>query len=106
MAPNIERHSADFSNSQMSVLNEDSLDSAAEWLTIANNALYTSIDLISQMILVSVLYLTYNSFSINVFFPFLNEALPMLDHVAPTIGYGYPVHYITCIFRCLSTKIN
>ena len=42
---------------------------------------------------------TYKSFSINVFFPFLNEALPMLDHVAPTIGYGFPLSFITCVFR-------
>jgi hypothetical protein len=35
----------------MAVLNEDSLDSAVAWMTIANNALYTSIDFISQLIL-------------------------------------------------------
>jgi len=33
------------------VLNDDSLDSAASWLTIATNALYTAIDFISQLIL-------------------------------------------------------
>jgi hypothetical protein len=30
---------------------------------------------------------------------FSSEALPMLDHVAPTIGYGYPVSFITWVFR-------
>ena len=40
------------------------------------------------------------------FFPFLNEALPMLDLVAPTVGYGYPVHFITWVFRCQSTKLS
>ena len=39
---------------QMFVLNEDSLLSAVNWMTIANNALYTAIDSISQFILVSV----------------------------------------------------
>jgi hypothetical protein len=38
----------------MAVLNDDSLDSADSWLGIANNALYTAIDMISQLILVSV----------------------------------------------------
>ena len=51
----------------MVVLNEDSLESADNWLTITNNALYTAIDFISQLILVSVL--KYNSFSVN-FLPF------------------------------------
>jgi hypothetical protein len=89
----------------MSVLNEDSLVSTVNWLSIANDAIYTAIDEISQLVLVSIL--TYNSFLINVFlFKNLNEALPMLGHVAPTIGYGYPVPFITRVFRCLSTKIN
>jgi len=35
----------------MSVLNEDSLESAASWMVIANNALYTAIDFITQLIL-------------------------------------------------------
>jgi len=35
----------------MSVLNEDSLQSADNWLGIANNAIYTAIDFISQLIL-------------------------------------------------------
>jgi hypothetical protein len=82
----------------MSVLNEDLLDSALNWLIIATNALYTAIDQFSQLVLVSVLNII--SFSINYFFPFLNEALPMLDHVAPAIGYGYTVPFITCVFRC------
>ena len=43
----------------------------------------------------------YNYFLIKCFFfSFLNEALPMLDHVAPTIGYGYPVYFIVCVSRC------
>jgi len=33
------------------VLNDDSLESAVEWMTIADNALYTAIDFISQLIL-------------------------------------------------------
>ena len=43
---------------------------------------------------------SYTIISRLMFFSLLNEALPMLDHVAPTIGYGYPVYFITCIFRC------
>jgi hypothetical protein len=82
----------------MEVLNDSSLILALEWLTIANNALYTAIDLISQLILVSV-FINIQIFLIVFFFSFLNEALPMLDHVAPTIGYGYPVHIITCVLR-------
>jgi hypothetical protein len=82
----------------MSVLNIDTFESAENWMTIAANALYTAIDLTSQFVLVSVL-LKYDFFSINVFFS-VSEALPMLDHVAPTIGYGFPVHFITCVFRC------
>ena len=82
----------------MAVLNEDSLGSAWNWLSIANDALYTAIDFTSQVILVSVL--KYNSFSVN-FLPFLNEALSMLDHMAPTISYGYPMPFITWVFRCL-----
>jgi len=35
----------------MSVLNENTLESAVAWMTIANNFLYTAIDLISQLIL-------------------------------------------------------
>ena len=34
------------------------------------------------------------------FFSFLIEALPMLDPVAPTIDYGYPMYFINCVFRC------
>ena len=39
---------------QMSVLNDDSLISAVNWMVISNNALYTAIDFISQLVLVSV----------------------------------------------------
>ena len=86
----------------MAVLNEDSLASAANWMTIAINALYIAIDFISQFILVSVLNIQLEIFHDYCFYPFLNEALPMLDHVAPlaTIGYGYPMPFITCVFRC------
>jgi len=73
--------------------NED----ASLWLTVAIDALYTAIDFISQLILVSIL--TYDLFSTYVF-SLLIEALPMLDHVAPTMGYGCPEHFITCVFRC------
>ena len=37
---------------------------------------------------------------------FLNEALPMLDPVAPTIDNGYPVHFIICVFRSYFNKKN
>ena len=84
-----------FSNSQRNVLKTHSFKSADEWLAIANDALYTCIDFISQLVLVSILdlqiFLDYN----NIF-----EALPMLDNVASTIGYGLPVHFIICVFRC------
>jgi hypothetical protein len=83
------------------VTNDDSLVPAVEWMTIGNNALYTAIDFISELILVSISNIT-NLSSINFFFfLFLNEleALPMLDHVAPTIGYGYPMSSITCVLR-------
>ena len=85
----------------MAVLNDDSLASAHDWLTIAVNALYTAIDFISQLILVSELKHTLAIVSRLTFFRFFfYEALPMLDHVAPTIGYGFPMPFITCIFRC------
>ena len=51
------RRSTDFSNSQINVLNDDSLESAYSWMIIANNSLYTAIDFISQLILVSVLHI-------------------------------------------------
>ena len=87
-----------FSNSQEAVLDIDSLDSALYRITIAANALYTAVDFISQLILVSVLKNTI--LCRVIFFPFRNEALPMLDLVAPTVGHGYPVHFITWVFRC------
>ena len=55
-----------FSNSQMGVLNEDSLESTVNWMVIANNALYTAIDFITQLILVSQVSLAYKPFSINI----------------------------------------
>ena len=67
------------------------------WLTVAGDSLYTAIDLISQLILVRAL--TYELFSTHVF-PLLNEVLPMLDHMAPTIGSGYPGPFLTCVFGC------
>ena len=83
----------------MAVLNEDSLESTVNWMIIANNTLYTAIDFISQLVLVSVLDVIDISRLKN--FPFLNEALPMLDYVAwPTIGYDHPLHFITGVFRC------
>ena len=78
-------------------MNDDSLVTAENWMVILNNALYTAIDFNTQLILVSVLNIQIFLASIYVFF---NEALPVLDHVAPTIGHGYPMHFITCIFRC------
>ena len=80
------------------MLNIDSLDSALSWLIIAGNALYTAVDFISQLILVSVLKHTI-LFRL-IFSSFLNEALPMLDHVAPTVDHGYPLHSITRVSRC------
>ena len=77
----------------------DSLDPALNWMIIAgSNTLYFSVDFISQSILVSVL--KHTILLRLIFFPFLNEALPMLDLVAPTVGHDYPVHFITCIYRC------
>ena len=62
-------------------------------MTNANDALYIAIDFISQSILVDVLDIQFFSRLI-----FLNEALLMLNHVAPTIGY--PMHFTTCVLRC------
>ena len=91
-----------FLNPQEAVLkNEvDSLDNVVNWMNIPINSLYTAIDFISQLILVSILNIYF--FLINVFF----KALPVLGHVGPTIGYGYPVHFITCVFRCYSSNIT
>ena len=44
-------------NSQIFVLNDDSLENAGLWLAATNNALYTTVDFISQFILVSVLHI-------------------------------------------------
>ena len=49
----------------MEVLNVDTLVLAVEWMTIANNALYTAIDFISQLILVSAFYHTLRYLLIN-----------------------------------------
>jgi len=68
------------------------------WLAVAVDALFIAIDLISQLILVSLL--KYDLVSTYVFFFLLNEVLPMLDHVAQTIGSGCPGHFITCVYRC------
>jgi hypothetical protein len=69
-------------------------------IDIASNALYYAVDFISQLILVSVLKLENTILFRLIFFPCLNEALPMLDLVAPTVGHGYPVHFITWVLRC------
>ena len=84
---------------QINVNNDNSLIPPVQWLTIANNALYTAIDFISQLILVSV-FVTYTNLSL------INKmkALPMLDHVAPTIGYGCPMHFIIGVLRCLTNQ--
>ena len=89
----------------MAVRNDDNF-LVVDWLVIANNTLYTAIDFISQLVLVSLSVLNIQNPSQLMFYPFLNEALPMLDHVAPTICYGYPMPIITCVYRCLFTKIN
>ena len=64
-------------NSQINVLGDVSLYSAYSWMVIANNALYTAIDFISQLILVSVLQLSYILYRLMSFFPplLLNEKL-------------------------------
>ena len=48
---------------QINVNNDNSLIPPVQWLTIANNALYTAIDFISQLILVSV-FVTYINLSL------------------------------------------
>ena len=80
-------------------LEESSLENADEWMDIANDALYTCIDFLSQLVLVSVLNTHLFSWLNFLFYPFLNEALPLLDLVAQTIGYGHPMPFITCVFR-------
>jgi hypothetical protein len=70
---------------------------------MAANALYTCIDFISQVILVN--FLAYDSVSTadasgSPFSLFSIKDIPMLDHVAPTMGYGPPDPVNTCILRC------
>jgi hypothetical protein len=52
-----ERRSADFRISQFAVLKQFIFLDDTRWMSVANNGLYTAIDFISQLILVSVLYI-------------------------------------------------
>jgi hypothetical protein len=73
---------------------------------VAPDALYTCVDLISQVILVNLL--TYDSVSTVTtdcdWLSLFNKDLPLLDLVArrlaPTMGYGCPDPVNTCILRC------
>ena len=47
----------------MAVLNED--NSTVEWMVIANNSLYTAIDFISQLVLVSLSVLNIKQIFLN-----------------------------------------
>lgn len=88
-----------WNSSQFSTLKRLSFVNDIRWISVANNGLYTVIDFISQLILVSCVSFIYIFFSRLMFFFPSSEALSMLDHVAPTSDYGYPMYFIAWIFR-------
>ena len=64
----------------------------------ASNTLYACIDLISQIILVNFLHRIPSPPLMRVPFP-STKVIPMLDYLAPTMGYGCPRLVDTCILR-------
>ena len=73
------------------------------WL-LASDALYTTVDLISQVILVK--FFTYDTYTVPTTDASVFKDISMLDVVAPTMGYGCPDLLNNCILRCQSAQLE
>jgi len=99
----------------MSVLNEDTFVSAVDWMTIANNALYTAIDFISQLILLYRCWIMWRQLLVMVIpcilsLAFLVTAITTLSYQIKAVATQtpFPDWYLSAVtaFFFVSLAVN